>query len=338
MSVKRYPLGLLIIIIFSFPYAFLNCSNMAASAAEYYSIGMAYFDIGKFDEAEKWLNRAKAADRTMTASQYNLGRIAYETKRYEDAAKNFEDILKKDPDNVLALKAAAYTRIKLGDLDTADAHYEKLLSLIPESADDGYNHALVLYAMERYEKSEEVMNKYPFALLENKDVILLYARCQKALNRIEAVDWYARWLNDNKDAKVRFEYAQILEKNELYARASEEYRLAISEAGDNDKIVKRQDIHFALARTLLTADSESNSGVTELQTAVSSGFDDIEEAEKLLKISALSAANKDALRVIINEMQKNIEAKSRIKNETETKKQEEKSDDSNTDNDNNESL
>jgi tetratricopeptide (TPR) repeat protein len=277
---------------------------MAASATEYYSIGMAYFDMGKFDEAEKWLNRAKAADKTMTASQYNLGRIAYETKRYEDAAKNFEEILKKDPDNVLALKAAAYTGIKLGDLEKADRHYERLLRLVPESADDGYNHALVLYAMERYEQSKAVMEKYPFALLENKDVILLYARCQKALNKVEAIDWYVRWLNDNTDAKVRFEYAQFLEENELYARASEEYRQTISEAGENDSKIKRSDVRFALARTLLTADGESDSGITELQTAISGGFDDIEAVEKLLKINDINAVNKETLRVIINELHK----------------------------------
>jgi tetratricopeptide (TPR) repeat protein len=304
MPDKIFPYKLLIIIIASFLLAFLNCTSMATSAAEYYSIGMAYFDMGKFDEAEKWLNRAKTADKTMTASQYNLGRIAYETKRYDDAAKNFEEILKKDPDNVLALKAAAYTRIKLGDLDKADRHYERLLRLIPESADDGYNHALVLYAMERYEQSKTVMEKYPFALLENKDVILLYARCQKALNRVEAVDWYVRWLNDNTDAKVRFEYAQFLEENELYTRASEEYRQTLSEAGDNDSKIKRSDVRFALARILLTADGESDSGITELQTAISGGFDDIEAVEKLLKINGLNAVNKEALRVIINELQK----------------------------------
>ncbi|MCL2271042.1 MAG: tetratricopeptide repeat protein, partial [Treponema sp.] len=50
----------------------------AASAEEYFSIGMAYYDMGKFAEAEKWLNRAKARDRTMSASEYNLGRIAFE--------------------------------------------------------------------------------------------------------------------------------------------------------------------------------------------------------------------------------------------------------------------
>ncbi|MDR2943349.1 MAG: tetratricopeptide repeat protein [Treponema sp.] len=300
---------------------FCACAGLAADAQEYYSIGMAYYGLGKYEEAEKWLNRAKQADRTMTASQYNLGRIAFETKKYEEAAKHFEGILKKDPDNILALRAAAYTRIKMGDIEKAEKHYSRLLALVPESADDGYNHALVLFAMERYEKAEEVMEKYPFSLEDNNDLILLYARTQKALNKVEAIDSYAKWLNGNSDKKIRYEYAQLLEKHELYARALEEYRSALSDftpaddsaststAVDTGEDIKKSDVRFSLARLLLTADASSGEGVTEMENAVSEGYDNIEEVEKLQKNTKVSAVNRDKLRSIVNNMQKTAEAK-----------------------------
>jgi tetratricopeptide (TPR) repeat protein len=289
---------------------FCDCAGLAASAQEYYSIGMAYYGLGKYDEAEKWLNRASQADRTMTASQYNLGRIAFETQKYEEAAKHFESILKKDQNNILALRAAAYTRIKMGDIEKAEKHYDKLLALVPESADDGYNHALVLFAMERYDKAEEVIEKYPFPLQENNDLILLYARTQKALDKAEAIDNYARWLNGNSDKKVRYEYAQLLEKHEFYARALEEYRaiLADSSSAAADDI-KKSDVRFSLARLLLTADSGSGEGVTEMETAVSEGYDNIEEVEAVQKNTKVSAANRDKLRNILNNMQRAAEEK-----------------------------
>jgi len=295
-----------------------GCTGMAASAQEYYSIGMAFYELGKFDEAEKWLNRARQADRTMTASQYNLGRIAFETKKYEDAVKYFEGILKKDPDNVLALRAAAFTRIKMGDIEKAEKHYNKLLLLVPESADDGYNHALVLFAMERYNKAEEVLEKYPFSLKDNNDLTLLYAHTQKALDKVEAIDTYAKWLSSNSsDKKVRYEYAQLLEKHELYARAMEEYRTILSDFASSsasasaatDEDIKKHDIHFSLARLLLTADTESGEGITEMETAVSEGYDNIEEVEKLQKNTKVSAANRNKLRNIVNDMQRTAEAK-----------------------------
>jgi len=305
---------------------FSGCAGFAASAQEYYSIGMAYYEMGKYEEAQVWLDRARKADRTMTASQYNLGRIAFETKDYETAAKHFEGILKKDPDNILALRAAAYTRIKMGDIEKAEKHYDKLLALVPESADDGYNHALVLFAMERYDKAEEILEKYPFSLQDNNDLILLYARTQKALNKVEAIDNYAKWLAGNTDNKVRYEYAQFLEKQELYARALEEYRAILadtsattaSSANSGDEF-KKSGVRFSLARLLLIADASSGEGITEMEAAVREGYNNIEEMETLQKNTKVSALNRDKLRNIVNDLQRAAEAKAALEKEAASK-------------------
>jgi len=290
-----------------------GCAGGPVSAQEYYSIGMAYFDLGKYDEAEKWLNRARLSDRTMVASTYNLGRLAFERQRFEEAAKHFESILKKDGDNVLALKAAAYSRIKTNDIETAEKHYKKLLSLVPESADDGYNHALILYTLERYSAAEEVLQKYPIALQENKDTMLLYARCQAALNKVEAIDTFAQWLENNTDAKVRYEYAQTLERHEFYARALEEYRLSHTNTAATAVNPAKYDVRFAIARVLLTAQGSDGEGVTELQGAVTDGFSDITAAEALLNIKGISAGNKSSIQNIINTLRANEAEKERIK-------------------------
>ena len=298
----RFQLSLFAFLFVLYTAAALNsCAGMAATGQEYYSLGMAYYELGKYDEAEKWLNRARMADRTMVASEYNLGRIAFETKKYHDAAKHFESVLKKDPVNILALKAAAYTRIKTGDLDMAEKHYNKLLTLVPESADDGYNYALVLYAMERYEDAEKVLAGYPFALLDNNDTILLYARSQKGQNKTEAIDSYAKWLETGNDPKVRYEYAQILEQHELYARALEEYRTCLTGLTETSE-PKRNDVQFAIAVLMLIADSESDQGITELETAIKQGYSNIEAVEALKKNLKISESNREKLESIINGM------------------------------------
>jgi tetratricopeptide (TPR) repeat protein len=281
-----------------------GCAAMAASAEEYYTIGMAYFELGKYEEAEKWLIRAMQSDRTMTASQYNLGRLAYERQRYYEAAELFEEILKKDPDNVLALRAAAYTRIKTGDIGIAQRHYSRLLELVPESADDGYNHALVLYAMERYDEAEQVLEKYRYSLHDNRDLLLLYARIQSAQNKVEAIDTFSAWLVEGSNPKVRYEYALALEYHELYARALEEYRKAISEVTSSTVDIKRSDIRFALARVLLIADSENTEGITEMQNAVEEGFSDTSAIEKLIENGKITAANRNRLRNIASDMRR----------------------------------
>jgi tetratricopeptide (TPR) repeat protein len=280
----------------------VSCASFgAASAEEYYSIGMAYYDIGKYEEAEKWLNRAKSKDRTKNASEYNLGRIAFEAKRYDDAIKHFEAVLKKDPNNVLALKAAAYTYIKNDNIEKASNMYKRLLALVPESSDDGYNYALVLFAMKKYEEAEQVLKTYEYALLDNNDVLLLYARAQKEQGKPEAIDTYASWLVNNSDAKVRHEYAQLLESQQMYARALEEYRTAYAALSSGSVDPSKPEVRFTIARLMLTADPENTEGTAELQAAVSEGYNDFEEMEKLLDDARITAANKNEIRKIISE-------------------------------------
>jgi tetratricopeptide (TPR) repeat protein len=273
--------------------------------------------MGKYAEAEKWLNRARAKKRTMGASEYNLGRIAFETGRFDEASKHFESILRRDPGNVLALKAAAYTRIRNGDIEMAAVLYDRLLRLVPESADDGYNYALVLFAMKKYDRAEEVLKSHEIALLDNNDVLLLYARCQKEQGKPEAIDTYASWLVNNSDPKVRCEYAQLLEAQELYARALEEYRTALSGLSADSRDPSKAELRFNIARLLLIADSASAEGATELSGAVADGYADIEAMEKLLEDERISASNKDEIRTIITEAKRAAEAAAQAATDTE---------------------
>jgi len=288
------------------PACFISCATGgAAQAEEYFSIGMAYFDMGKFAEAETWLNRARSADKTMLASEYNLGRIAFETGRYEEAAVYFENILKRDPDNIMALKAAAYSRIKNGNFEKAEAHYTRVLKLVPESADDGFNYALVLYGLQKYEDCESVLNKYPFALEEKAPSVLLLARAQKEMNKIEAVDTYAKWSIVNAgtpNPQGFLEYARALEKAELYARALEQYDEAIKANTKDTETLKKSTIRFEKSRLLLTVDPDNENGLKEFTSAVNEGFSDIKAIEALVLDARINKYHKDEIEKILNNL------------------------------------
>ena len=292
---------------------FFSCASQAirtAQAEEYFSIGMAYYELGRFTDAEVWLNRARAADKTMVASDYNLGRIAFETRRYADAVKYFENVLALDNDNVMALKAAAYSRIRNGDLEKAEALYDRVLALVPESSDDGYNYALVLYGLKKYENCEEVLNRYPFSLEEKPSSILLFARAQKAQNKVEAIDSYAKWLIVNTgtvNPQGLYEYAQVLEDAGLYARAIEQYRDAIKALTKDTENLKRSKLMFEEARLLLTVDPENEEGLTVFGSAVDEGFSDTEAFEALLLDSRISNDKKVELRRIFDSREKEEE-------------------------------
>jgi tetratricopeptide (TPR) repeat protein len=309
LKMKKVRRDILHFSIFSFLFSlFISCASWGAvSAEEYFAIGMAYYDMGKYAEAEKWLSRATAKNRTMVASEYNLGRIAFETERYEDAAKHFESILKRDPNNVMALKAAAYTRIRNGEIEKAAALYDRVLALVPESADDGYNYALVLYAMKKYDEVERVLKSHEFALLDNNDVLLLYARSQKEQGKPEAIDTYDKWLINNTDAKVRYEYAQVLETHDMFARALEEYRASLAALAASSVDPSKQDVRFSIAALLLVADPASAEGITELNGAVDDGFANLGKIEKLLEDTRITSANRETIRTLITKVRRTAE-------------------------------
>ena len=310
MNIKYFPGVFFTLLIFGANFLFFSCaSGGAAKAEEYFSIGMAYYDLGKYPEAEQWLNRAKSADKTMTASEYNLGRIAFETGRYEEAARHFENILARDPNNVMALKAAAYSRIKNGDMEKAEALYNRVLALVPESADEGFNYALVLYSLKKYDECEEVLNRYPYALEENASSILLLARAQKAQNKVEAADSYAKWLElGTTNAQGLYEYAQVLESAALYARALEQYKAAINALTQDTPELKKSQIRYEEARLLLTADPENADGITELNTAVTEGFSDMAAIGDLLLDERITQANKEEIQKILDTVSKTEQA------------------------------
>ncbi|MCL1814915.1 MAG: tetratricopeptide repeat protein [Treponema sp.] len=223
---------------------FVSCITPAVKAEEYYALGMAYFKLQRYAEAETWFTKAKFNRTTKIASEYYLGRIAYETGRFREAKNCFERIIVQDADNITALKAAAYTCIKLEDYNLAENYYRRVLELVPESYDEGYNYALVLMAMGKAEEAEGVLIRH--SNTENPMALLILARSQRQRGRPEAADAYNASLLKEDDPLVRSEYAAYLAEMGLYEKALEEYRRTLK----NEKLSeeKRKTVQEAMGR------------------------------------------------------------------------------------------
>jgi len=228
-----------------------SCVSSASKAEEYYALGIAYFDLQKYEQAETWFNKSQNHKTTKTASEYNLGRVAYETGRYDDALHYFERIIGRDKENMTALKAAAYTCIKLKRLEKAEEYYGRILELVPESYDEGYNYALVLMALKKPEEAEQALIAFTDVSVANNntertEAILLLARAQKEQGKPEAADTYTACLEKDDNPVVRAEYAAYLAKAGHKEKAIEEYNKAL----ENEKTTetKKEEIRRAIAR------------------------------------------------------------------------------------------
>ncbi|MDR0600721.1 MAG: tetratricopeptide repeat protein [Treponema sp.] len=270
----------------------------SARAEEFYALGTAYFDLKKYDEAEKWFGKAKFHRRTRNASEYNLGRIAYEKNRYGDALRHFEWILGKDPKNVMALRAAAYAAIKNGDLEKAETYYDQVLTLVPESYDEGYNYALVLMALDKAPEAEAVLVKYKNA--ENADALYLLARAQKKQGKPEAADTFRACLLKSSSPRIRFDYGEFLEEQGFYAKALNEYKRVLDDSSQDKPDLSL--VKFRVAAARLKGDSVSTEGIAALREALTGGFKDQRAIDGLLASTAVSEGKKTEIRKVLGEL------------------------------------
>jgi tetratricopeptide (TPR) repeat protein len=271
-------------------------------AEDYYALGKAYFDLGNYEEAEKWFTKSKFNEKTKMASVYNLGRVSFERGSYDKALKYFENILKNDSENLTALKAAAYTCVKTGDTRAALEYYRRASALLPENADERYNYALLLAALEMYEDAEAALISGDGYLgstdsLDNKRLLLL-ARVQKSLGKPEAVDGYNVYLARVDDPMVRFEFAETLEEQKLYAKALEEYT-RLKETPQTDTGAKYPEtslVLFRIARVMLVSDPQDENGLAALEEALKSGYEDQTEIDALFEAAGIPEEKRNELR------------------------------------------
>jgi len=290
--------------------SFFSCVTFNPVAAEeYFSIATAYFELGKYAEAERWFLKAKGADKTRNASEYNLGRIAYETGKPEVAAAIFEKLISKDPDNLLLLRSAAYSWAKAGKAEKALIHYSRIEVLLPLGKDSSYNHALLLYKLERYEEAAGKLLHYLENVQDDFDARVLLARCQAALDQPEALDSYAKYLAKKEDIPARYEYAMLCETARFYALAVENYDTLIKALDGKPSADAKTGtptvpaLRFAKARSLFLAGSDTELALDELRKALEAGYDD------QASLDALSADDRVGVTEQIRTLIESIRAK-----------------------------
>jgi tetratricopeptide (TPR) repeat protein len=272
-------------------------------AEDYYALGTGYYDLGNYEEAEKWFDKSKFNAKTKMASLYNLGRVSFERGNYDKALDYFEDILEKDPENLTALKAAAYTCVKAGDTQAALEYYRRAAALLPENAEERYNYALLLNALEMYREAETALlsgsrdSAAPKRddALDDKQLLLL-ARVRKSLEKPEAVDDYNAYLARTDDPAVRFEFAETLEEQKLYAKALEEYtRLGTAPADSAAKHPEKSLVLFRIARVMLVSDPADEKGLDALSEALKSGYADQAEIDALFEAAGIPEEKRKGL-------------------------------------------
>jgi tetratricopeptide (TPR) repeat protein len=116
---------------------FKNAVQAAPKDAEpYYQLGLAYLAEGDGDRAASWLRKATELNPKHTAAQLKLAELMATSRAKEtvqEAQKRTQDVLALLPEDTDALNVLAFTELRLGQPESAEAHLEQALRKSPSN-------------------------------------------------------------------------------------------------------------------------------------------------------------------------------------------------------------
>jgi tetratricopeptide (TPR) repeat protein len=263
-------------------------------AREYYNIGNAFYDLGRFDRAAEYYQRALSLDPRLTPAGFNLARVYADKGRYADATGVLLDLLTGDPDNVLLRETLAYVHYLADEPDRAIARYTEVLALSPFNVNALYNLGRIA---EQQSRNDDAIDYYRRASLADPNDAALVFSYGRRLIEVDA----------ERGAVVleRFLDMQPADRDRLVATGDslrrERYFLPARRA--YQKVLERSAVDaealFGMASVLLIGVQDGQAGIERLREALDAGYDNPEEFIALL--SARDLADPQAVRLLLDQ-------------------------------------
>jgi Flp pilus assembly protein TadD len=123
------------------------------------SMAFSYDFLGESEEARK--TYLAALDKVPNNKDliFNLGRLNFMQKSYEDAIKNFQKVLEIDPEDFESYLNIGNAYLQLEKFEDAIPFYQKAVELKPDNANAWNNLAVAYVRMGNTEKGKEAFEK-----------------------------------------------------------------------------------------------------------------------------------------------------------------------------------
>lgn len=189
-------------------------------------IALALFALGRMDDATAELNATKVAFPQDIRAGLELATYYQKVKDFGLAANELRDILKRSPNNQIAILYLAECQEGMNDIDGALANYEKLLALSKNPSVDFQKLPEFLW---RHGRKEEAERRWRERVAANpRDAVLRdgYGSFLIRLNKMEdALAQFKEWKNqDPKNASPRLQIAQIYQQQKKTVEWEREIR------------------------------------------------------------------------------------------------------------------
>lgn len=154
-----------------------------ADASAHYNLGLIHQSRGELDQARERFERALQIDDGEIDASYQLGRIARQQRRYQDAIQNFEHVVTRDPahSQYEIWREVAATYIAAGQFEDARTALEQFLEHRPSDPEGLY-----------------LMGRAHAGLGHKREATNLMQACIEAVRTAPAYKYRTskRWLNE----------------------------------------------------------------------------------------------------------------------------------------------
>lgn len=188
----------------------------------------------------------------MKVDNNEIGIIAFQEKRYEDAAQAFTDAIEQNPEEAIGYVNFGNLLATLNDIERAERFFQKAIVVDEKAATAYYGLANLYYNAERYIEAAKLYQKSIDNGIEGADAYYMLAKSfEREENHKLALPFMQRAAElAPKDLQIRLSYGILLCTLEMFEHAQPELQFVIDEDWNN------ADAHYNLG--VLYAVSTSN--------------------------------------------------------------------------------
>jgi tetratricopeptide (TPR) repeat protein len=211
--------------------------------------GIALFQLGKLEDAEKEMRAALEKDAKSLLLKSYLARLLQTQRKFQDALPFYEQVAKAEPQNLEATDGYISTLVALGKVQDAQKQVEEATKRFKNNARLEYLHGRIDEARDSNTSAEE---HYTRAIKADEKLVEAHV----ALGRLQLR------LRRNDQAKARFEAAAALAPDNAWVQLSQgELALAEEDTARAQEALERAvaldanlaDAHLGLSRLALRA-------------------------------------------------------------------------------------
>ncbi|AVK84196.1 hypothetical protein C3943_11735 [Lysinibacillus sp. B2A1] len=191
------------------------------------------------------------------------GILAFQEKRYEDAAQLFTQAIEAEPQNAIGYVNFGNLLAVLEDTERAERFFQKAITVDETAATAYYGLANLYYNVERYAEAVKLYEQALKHKIEGADVYYMMGKCFERMENSKLALPYLQRASElaPEDTQIRLAYAIVLCALEMFTEGKQELDQLIEQDWNN------ADAHYNLGVLYAVSTDQTEEAMYHLKQA-----------------------------------------------------------------------